>query len=86
MRNLYQIRNALQCLWVRLRFIAFESSLRYTSYVDWSIDWHLQVLDPKLYPFAAFPHNELRILVGVEHMDGYGWGISKSIKMTLQPV
>lgn len=86
MGNFYQIRNTLQYLWVRVRVIAFESSLRYTSYVEWSIDWHFQVLDPKLYPVAAFPQNELRILVGVEHMDKYGWGISKSIKMTLHPV
>lgn len=64
--------------------VSFESSLKHTPREEWSLDWHLQVLDPKLYPAAAFPRDHLRIFVGANHKNGYGWGIGRSIRMLLQ--
>ena len=66
--------------------VAFEPSLRNTSYKEWSLVWRIDSPDPKHYPQYAFPHDSVSVLMSVDHKDGYGWGIGKSIKKPLMNI
>jgi hypothetical protein len=54
---------------------AFDKSLTKTRYTEWSLRWTIDAPDPKIYPQFAFPHDNVSVLMTVDHKGGYGWGI-----------